>query len=62
MDIDLFFVREKILAKHLQILHVPDTDQQEDAMTKSFPSARFMILKHKFRVVMYKSKTISIFN
>ncbi|MCH95277.1 retrovirus-related Pol polyprotein from transposon TNT 1-94, partial [Trifolium medium] len=34
MEIDLFFVREKVISKQLSVLHVPGTDQWADILTK----------------------------
>lgn len=51
MEIDLFFVREKVLAKQLHITHIPGTNQWIDALTKPFPSTRFLELSYKLKVV-----------
>ena len=45
MEIDVFFVREKVLAKQLSVLHIPALDQWADVLTKPLSSARFEILK-----------------
>jgi hypothetical protein len=34
MEIDLFFVREKVLAKQISVVHIPGTDQLADILTK----------------------------
>ena len=34
-EIDIFFVREKVLAKKLQVYHIPAIDQWADALKKS---------------------------
>ena len=39
MKIDVFFVREKVLAKKLFILHIPALDQWADMLTKPLSSA-----------------------
>ena len=44
MEIDVFFVREKILAKQLSIVHIPALDQWADVLTKLLSSARFEVL------------------
>ncbi|XP_058784278.1 uncharacterized mitochondrial protein AtMg00810-like [Vicia villosa] len=51
MEIDLFFVREKVLTKQLQVLHIPGTDQWADVLTKPLASTAFLSLRHKLRVV-----------
>jgi len=35
MEIDIFFVREKVLAKKLLVYHIPAIDQWADALTKA---------------------------
>jgi hypothetical protein len=44
MEIDLFFVREKVLANQLAVVHIPGTDTWADALTKPLPSSRFLEL------------------
>lgn len=51
MEIDLFFVREKVLAKQLTVLHIPGTDQINDILTKSLASTKFLELRHKLKVL-----------
>jgi histone deacetylase 1/2 len=50
MEIDLFFVGEKVISKQLNVLHVPGTDQWADILTKSLSSAKFLELKPKLKV------------
>ena len=52
MEIDLFFVREKVLAKQIQVLHIPGTDQIADVLTKPLASTKFLELIHKLRVAI----------
>lgn len=42
MEIDVFFVCEKILLKQLQVLHVPALDQWANALTKPLSSTRIL--------------------
>lgn len=42
MKIDLFFVREKVMVKQLQIMHIPDTSNLADVHTKPLTSAKFL--------------------
>ena len=50
MEIDVFFVREKILAKQLTIVHVPALDQWADILTKPLSASRFEVLRGKLNV------------
>ena len=51
MELDLFFVREKVIAKHLQVVHVPAVVQRADILTKSFIPANFTTYRSKLIVV-----------
>jgi hypothetical protein len=50
MEIDLFFVREKVIAKQIRVAHIPGVDQIADALTKPLSSTKFLELRHKLRV------------
>lgn len=41
MELDLFFPREKVLQKQLQVQYVPCTSQCADIMTKPLPPTKF---------------------
>ncbi|XP_014633436.1 CSC1-like protein At1g69450 [Glycine soja] len=51
MELELFFVREKVMEKSLQVIHVPAIDQYVDILTKSLSPSNFTIFKDKLRVV-----------
>ena len=50
MEIDLFFVREKVLAKQLSVVHIPGTDQWADILTKPVSTAKFLLMRSKLNV------------
>ena len=51
MEMDLFFVREKVLTKKLNVVHVPAIDQLADILTKALSPALFLLFRSKLRVV-----------
>lgn len=51
MNFDIHFVREKIMAKQLDIQHVLAHAQLVDALTKSLPTT----IRNKFKVVLLES-------
>jgi len=51
MEIDVFFVSEKVLTQQLQVFHIPATDQWADALTKPLSPSRFLFLRSKLNVV-----------
>ena len=59
MEIDVFFVREKILAKQLSIVHIPALDQWADVLTKPLFASRFEVLRGKLNVKSVSSKNAS---
>ena len=58
-EIVVFFVREKVLAKQLSVLHIPTLDQWVDVLTKPFSSARFEVLGGKLNVKSFSSENSS---
>ncbi|KAK2454628.1 putative mitochondrial protein [Trifolium repens] len=50
MEIDLFFVREKVLAKQLSVTHIPGSDQLADILTKPISSEKFLLMRTKLNV------------
>lgn len=50
MELDLFFVREKVIAKQSNVLHVPAQDQVADVLTKPLGTTSFQQLRSKLTV------------
>jgi hypothetical protein len=50
MEIDLFFVREKVIAKQLSVIHIPGTEQLADILTKPISTDKFLLLRNKLNV------------
>jgi len=50
MEIDIFFVHEKVMHKQLTVVHIPGHDQWADILTKPLSSSRFLELKPKLNV------------
>lgn len=51
MELDLFFLREKVLSKHLRVLHIPSEEQCADLLTKALSPTRFLYLRDKLKVL-----------
>ncbi|KAM6557137.1 hypothetical protein CsatB_004156 [Cannabis sativa] len=51
IELNLYFAREKILAKALTVKHTPAYDQTADILTKALSNARFLLLRDKLRIV-----------
>lgn len=50
MELDLFFLREKVLQKQLQVTYVPAASQYADIMTKPLPPTLFDTFRDKLTV------------
>ena len=50
IELDLHFIREKVLRQELQICYVPSTDQLADILTKHLPISQFCSLQSKLTV------------
>lgn len=51
MELDIFFLREKVISKSLIVQHLPAEDQIADLLTKPLSALRFLALRDKLRVV-----------
>ena len=47
MELDLFFVRKKVLNKLLQVIYVPATSQYTDILTKALSPSNFEVFRAK---------------
>ncbi|XP_062119207.1 secreted RxLR effector protein 161-like [Humulus lupulus] len=52
IEINIHFVRDKVLKKELEIRYVPTSDQIADCLTKSISHSRFQVLVDKLGVRM----------
>lgn len=50
MELDIFFLREKVLNKSLTVSHVPAHEQWTDILTKPLSANRFLQLRDKLRI------------
>jgi histone deacetylase 1/2 len=50
MELDIFFVREKVINKSLIVTHIPAQDQWADVLTKPLSTPRFLHHRDKLRV------------
>jgi hypothetical protein len=50
MELDIHFVREKVLNKQLQVLHVPAVEQLADPLTKPLSPSNFATIRSKLKV------------
>lgn len=51
MELDIFFVRDKVINKSLIVTHVPSLDQVADIFTKALSPTRFAALASNLKVV-----------
>jgi histone deacetylase 1/2 len=57
IELDIHFVREKVLSKQLNILHVPATDQLADPLTKPLPPTNYASIRTNLKVFPYCETT-----
>ena len=51
IELDVHFVRDKVLAKEIELRHVPNLDQIADILTKPLSSQSYVRLRNKLGVV-----------
>jgi len=59
MEMNVFFVRKKILAKQLSIVHISVLDQWASVLTKPLSASRFEVLIGKLNVKSVSSENSS---
>lgn len=50
MELDIHFLREKVVSQTLHVKHVPAADQIADALTKPLSSLLFPVMSSKLKV------------
>ncbi|KAL6315654.1 hypothetical protein AAG906_004825 [Vitis piasezkii] len=50
IELDLYFAREKVMQKELEVHHVQSQDQIADVLIKAISTSNFPALRHKLRV------------
>ena len=50
IELDLYFVREKVIRKEVEVRHVPSVDQLADVFKKTISSTQFIEFRHKLRI------------
>ena len=51
IEIDLYFVRDKVLQKQLTVSHIPAQHQLADCLTKPISNSTFSFIRDKLSVV-----------
>ena len=50
IELDLYFVRERVIQKQLEVKHVPSLDQVADVFTKAVSSSQYAVFRNKLTV------------
>nr|KYP61335.1 hypothetical protein KK1_015822 [Cajanus cajan] len=62
MELDIFFVREKVLSKALIVSHIPAQHQYADVLTKALSPRRFLFLRSKLNVTDSNTSFLQVTN
>jgi hypothetical protein len=60
IELDIHFVREKVLAKQMQVLHVSATDQLADPLTKPLSPSNYAAIRSKLKVFSAEENTLCL--
>ncbi|OIW10247.1 hypothetical protein TanjilG_27998 [Lupinus angustifolius] len=55
IELDLYFVRDKIQSKTLIVKHIPSEFQTADIFTKPLPNTQFIILRNQLKIQDFNS-------
>lgn len=55
IEVDVHFVRDRVLSRHLEVRYVPSEYQIADVLTKVLTSVRFLVLRDKMNVSLTPS-------
>ena len=58
VELDLYFVREKVAQRRIEVKHVPAQDQLADILTKPISSSQFPIMRSKLTVEDYSTMSL----
>ena len=59
MELDLYFVREKVVSKEIEVNHVPSAEQLADVFTKATSSPHFGKMRSRLTVDSFQVQNIS---
>lgn len=54
IELDIHFVRERVISKQLQVLHVSSTEQLADLLTKPLSPAKYASIRDKLKVYSHR--------
>ena len=58
VELDLYFVRDKVAQRKLEVKHVPALDQLADVLTKSISSSLFLKFRDKLTVELLPTMSL----
>ena len=58
VELDLYFVCDKVARKQIEVKHVPAKDQLADVLTKPLSNSNFPVLRSKLNVVDYTTLSL----